>query len=59
MDTATNYPDNHDAHPTDCPRCAIFPAHLACLSHTCPDCGGIVHGETNAAGEQIHECAAR
>ena len=45
-------------HPAGCVACADFAPDRACLSHTCPDCGSVVWGEKNAAGELIHECPA-
>lgn len=60
--TTTNDPhhdrvrDIHFTHPTDCPVCEVGPSRFACLSHTCPDCGAIVHALKNSAGELIHDC---
>lgn len=61
--------DVHDHAPTDCPRCnrapipgtadSPYPAGtrpFACLSHTCPDCGSIVHNLVNDRRELIHDC---
>lgn len=51
--------DVHPAAPADCSRCRPLGQPIpgfACLSHTCPDCGSIVHNEVNAAGELIHRC---
>ena len=46
-----------DVHPTGKPGCPVC-AYLrdGCLEHTCPDCGSIVWGEKNDAGELVHEC---
>ena len=52
-DTAT---DVHDAHPTDCRACTVAGPTFACLSHTCPDCGSIVHATLNDRNELIHNC---
>lgn len=51
--------DIHDTAPTDCPRCVpafAMARPFACLSHTCPDCGSIVHALTNDRRELIHAC---
>lgn len=67
MTTATNdicsfhdlVRDVHDAAPTDCTSCQPLGAPIpgfACLSHTCPDCGHIVHAILNDRNELIHDC---
>lgn len=48
--------DVHPAGPADCSACAAMAPGRACLSHTCPDCGSIVHAETNERGELKHRC---
>ena len=49
--------DVHTEGPADCRACDPFRGGpVGCLSHTCPDCGSIVHAELNAQGELTHRC---
>lgn len=50
--------DVHVLHPRDCAACAQLAPTRGCLEHTCPDCGSVVYGEKNLAGELIHVCPA-